>query len=756
MNNVFSRLALGSRAAEGPPRTSWLARVLDVVLGRVVTLVLAVGALGLGIATFTVLAGGVKFGVSSDWVVSVVLANLIVLLLLGLLLAVRLTRVWVERRRGSAGSRLHVRLVLLFSVVAVVPAILVAVFATAFFHYGIQAWFNDRVRTALDQSLEVSRGYLQEHRNAIRADALAMANDLTRAGEVFANAPRQFAQVLATQTALRGLTEAVIFEPVTGQVIASSGVMAGFGTALPPTWSVDVARQGSVAVLNTDNGTSVEAVVRLDAIPTLMLMISRPVDPTILEHMAEVEQAVAEYQQLDQNRYGLQITFALIFAVVALLVLSAAVLIGLVMANQIARPVGRLIMAAERVRAGDLGVRVPEAPTGDEIAGLSRAFNRMTGQLAAQRTELMDAYSQIDERRRFTESVLSGVSAGVIGLDAQGRIELPNRTAGELLGIDVMAGVGGEFSGLVPAFAPLLEAAQAAPDRPLTEEVEIGPPSRRRRLLVRIAAELKAGRPDGFVVTFDDITELKAAERKAAWADVARRIAHEIKNPLTPIQLAAERLKRRFLKEISSDPETFAQCADTIVRHVGDIGRMVDEFSAFARMPQPVFRDEDVGRLAREALVLQKSAHPEIAWTTAIPERGPVAPCDRRLVGQALTNLLQNAADAVAMRAGAGHIGLAVGREANEVRIAVTDDGIGLPETDRARLTEPYVTLKPKGTGLGLAIVKKIMEDHGGALDLEDRPDGQGACAILSLPVSRNDGSRDDGRHGDGRHGDGA
>jgi two-component system, NtrC family, nitrogen regulation sensor histidine kinase NtrY len=765
--SVLGRPILGTLGAERQSRTSWLGRMLDVVLGRVVTLVFAVGALGLGIATFTVLAGGVKFGVSSDWVVSMVLANLIVLLVLGLLLAVRLTRVWVERRRGSAGSRLHVRLVLLFSVVAVVPAILVAVFATAFFHYGIQAWFNDRVRTALDQSLEVSRGYLEEHRDAIRADALAMANDLTRAGEVFANAPRQFAQVLATQTALRGLTEAVIFEPLTGQVIASSGVLAGFGTPLPPSWAVDIARAGSVAVLNTGNGTSVEAVVRLDSIPALMLMISRPVDPTILEHMAEVEQAVAEYKQLDQNRYGLQITFALIFAVVALLVLSAAVLIGLVMANQIVRPVGRLITAAERVRAGELGVRVPEAPTGDEIAGLSRAFNRMTGQLAAQRTELMDAYSQIDERRRFTESVLSGVSAGVVGLDAEGRVELPNRAAAELLGIDVMAGVGDALSRLVPAFAPLLAAAQAAPDRPLTEEVELGPPSRRRLLLVRIAAELKAGRPDGFVVTFDDITELKAAERKAAWADVARRIAHEIKNPLTPIQLAAERLKRRFLKEISSDPETFAQCADTIVRHVGDIGRMVDEFSAFARMPQPVIREEDVGRLARETLVLQKSAHPEIAWTTAIPERGPRAPCDRRLVGQALTNLLQNAADAVAMRAGAGHIGIAVKEEASEVRIAVTDDGIGLPETDRARLTEPYVTLKPKGTGLGLAIVRKIMEDHGGGLDLEDRRDGPGAVAILSLPVrperrpgrsegGRNEGGRSEGGRSDGRPSDGA
>ena len=263
---------------------------------------------------------------------------------------------------------------------------------------------------------------------------------------------------------------------------------------------------------------------------------------------------------------------------------------------------------------------------------------------------------------------------------------------------------------------------------------------------MRIGADLSGGRTDGFVVTFDDITELQSAQRKAAWADVARRIAHEIKNPLTPIQLAAERLKRRFAREITSDPETFTQCADTIVRHVGDIGRMVDEFSAFARMPQPVIKPEDIGRIAREALVLQKTARPQIAWRTEIPEQGPVAPCDRSMLRQALTNLLQNAADAVSMRQGAsdqpgGTIGLAVQSGENDVRIIVTDDGVGLPQEDRARLTEPYVTHKPKGTGLGLAIVKKIMEDHGGRLTLDDRPDGPGAVATLVLPTKVPDGA---------------
>jgi two-component system nitrogen regulation sensor histidine kinase NtrY len=404
----------------------------------------------------------------------------------------------------------------------------------------------------------------------------------------------------------------------------------------------------------------------------------------------------------------------------------------------------------------------------------------MTGQLAAQRTELMGAYSQIDERRRFTEAVLSGVSAGVIGLDPQGRIELPNRAASALVGQDLLLAIGLKLEDVVPEFAPLLREAQAEPDRPRTAEVQIGPATQRRTLLVRIGADRTSLRIDsdeedasaspasfGFVATFDDITELQSAQRKAAWADVARRIAHEIKNPLTPIQLSAERLKRRFAKEITSDPDTFIQCADTIVRHVGDIGRMVDEFSAFARMPQPVIRPEDIGRVVRESLVLQKNAHPDIAWVTDIPDRGPVAPCDRRLLGQALTNLFQNAADAIAMRPIArpgggdtsreadhavlvGRIEISVRVQADAVVIIVSDDGLGLPDQDRFRLTEPYVTHKPKGTGLGLAIVKKIMEDHGGRVLLEDRVPSpawsgpgreRGAVVTLVLPWRSADGA---------------
>jgi two-component system nitrogen regulation sensor histidine kinase NtrY len=728
----------GRKAAAGG---SWRARIGQALQGGGLTIGLALLALVLGIATFMVLSGGTPLGpASTGEVVGIILANLAVLLLLAASLAARVVRMWVERRSGSAGSRLHVRLVLLFGVVAVVPAILVAGFSAVFFNLGIQSWFSDRVRSTLEASLVASRAYLEEHRNTIRADILAMANDLNRAAQVLLpDNGIAFARLLATHTAIRGLTESIVFEPTLGQVVASAGLTTGAVVEPPPSWALEAARAGEVVVLPEEGGAGrVSAIVQLNIPPGLMLMIARPVDPGVLEHMRTTELAFQEYDRLDRNRDDLQITFVLIFGIATLLVLFGAVLLGLLIANRIAGPISRLITAAERVRAGDLSTRVAEGEADDEVASLSRAFNRMTSQLAAQRNELMEAYRQIDERRRFTETVLAGVSAGVIGLDAEGRVNLPNRSASALLGVDLDAAIGLPLSGIAPEFAPLLEAARAAPERPQTAEIRSGPPSARRTLIARLGAEMQGGRVAGYVLTFDDVTELVSAQRKAAWADVARRIAHEIKNPLTPIQLSAERLKRRYLRQISDDPDTFRQCTDTIVRQVGDIGRMVDEFSAFARMPQPVIRPEDANQLLREALVLQRDAHPEITYETVFADPAPVVPCDRRLIGQALTNLLQNAADAVAMRAaeGAGRISARVESDGEEVRFVVEDDGVGLPrEEDRDRLTEPYVTHKAKGTGLGLAIVKKIMEDHGGRLALEDRGDGPGARVALILPL---------------------
>jgi two-component system nitrogen regulation sensor histidine kinase NtrY len=720
---------------------SGLAYVVDLLLGRVATLLVASAALLLGIASFAVLAGRIKLSIHSGAAVAMIMADFAALLWLMVVLAGRLTRVVLEHRRGAAGARLHVRLVALFGGVAAVPAILVAVFAIVFFNFGIQAWFNQRVQTALDESNQVAQGYLQEHNNEIRLDALSMANDLSQNSADLLSNGNELGSYLITQTSLRGLTQAVIFDPESHNIVASAGLFAGSWASIPAADPINQALTGQVAVYSPPGSTVEQAVIKLDITPpptllapTLMLMVEKPVDPAILDHVNKTQEAVAEYQRLSKNRAGLEVSFALIIAVLSLLVLSALVGFGLVIANQIAKPIGHLIRAAELVREGDLSVRVPETATGDEMAGLSRAFNRMTAQLAAQHGELMDVNNQLDERRRFTETVLAGVSAGVIGLDARGRIELPNRAASELLRLDLVPQIGRNLADIAPEFAPLIEAVMANPERPAVAQIEHGRASPKRMLLVRIGAEMKLGVPDGFIVTFDDVTELLAAQRKAAWADVARRIAHEIKNPLTPIQLSAERLKRRFAKEITSDPESFTQCAETIVRHVGDIGRMVDEFSSFARMPAPQMRPEALEVIAREAMVLQRVAHPSIKWEVEVDEPF-TAVCDRRLIGQALTNLLQNAADAVSMREGASRVSLHLLKRDGMACLTVTDDGIGLPEADRGRLIEPYVTHKPKGTGLGLAIVAKIMEDHGGRLELKPAAGGIGAEVSLYLPL---------------------
>ncbi len=742
------------------PATALLARIADLALGKTATLVVAVTALALGIATFAVLSRGMSLAQRPHAEATLLVGNLLVLLLLAAALIVRLARVIGERRSGTAGAKLHVRLVLLFGVVAVTPTIVVGVFAAVFFHFGIQIWFSDRVRTALEEAVQASQGYLQEHNNNISTDAIGMSNALAGRLMLLNSDHEALNQALQYLVDTHDLNNAVVFDPRTGATIGSGSTLGAPGPAIPPQAATLLVRPDEPAVSDSPDGQTVSAIIGIPDSGGLMLLVSRPVDPVILAHARHTQSVVTDYERLDHNRSALQITFVLIFALVALLVLAAAALIGLVLANQIARPVGLLILAAERVREGDLAVRVPEAERDDEVAGLSRAFNRMTGQLSAQRRELMSAYGQIDERRRFTEAVLSGVSAGVIGLDAQQRIELPNRTASALLETDLMQAVGQRLDQVVPEFAALLREAGAQPERAQTAEVQHGAASSRRTLLVRIGPEMRGAVTEGYVVTFDDITELQSAQRKAAWADVARRIAHEIKNPLTPIQLSAERLKRRFLREITTDPDTFAQCADTIVRHVGDIGRMVDEFSAFARMPQPIIRPEDLSRIVRETLILQKSAHPEIHYATDLPDRGPSVSCDRRLVGQALTNLLQNAADGIAMRGRpetvtvdgaveenqtAGTIWLSIQTRDREFRVVVADDGAGLPDEDRQKLMEPYVTHKPKGTGLGLAIVKKIMEDHGGSVMLGDREAGSGAVATLVLPVKPSEGKPADG-----------
>ena len=717
-----------------------------VGLARYAAIALTVAAIASGIATYATLTGSPPYGPDPNTVFILLNVDLVLLLLLATLIARRIVRLWFERRRGLAGSRLHTRLVLLFSLVAVTPAILVAVFSAIFFNFGIQAWFGERVRTALHESLAVTDAYLREHQQAIRADALAMASALSRNAPLLLRSSLIFRRVVERQAAARSLPEAIVFDD-SGTVLATSGLSQALQLEPVPDWAMQKARKGEVAVMAKRKDQRVRALVRLDRFYNTYLYVGRFIDPTVLGHVARTQEAVEVYRKLEGQRSVLQISFFLLFALVALLLLLAAVWTGLLLSNQLMKPIGALIGAADRVSAGDLTVRVAESKEDVDIGGLGRAFNRMTGRLERNRRELIEANRQIDARRKFTETVLAGVSAGVIGLDAEGRINLPNRSASDLLGTDLDKAVGKPLAKVVPEMAELIERARDEPDVLQQSELAIARAGTARTLLVRIATEIIKGEAIGYVVTFDDITELQSAQRKAAWADVARRIAHEIKNPLTPIQLSAERLKRKYLKEITSEPEIFETCTDTIVRQVNDIGRMVDEFSSFARMPAPAVQEEDIGEICRQAVFLQRTANPSIEIDVSLPKITKPLRCDRRQVSQAITNLLKNAVDSIVERQAQmgrapapGRIGLAVTHKASQTVIEVTDNGTGLPEELQHRLTEPYVTTRRKGTGLGLAIVAKIMEDHGGQLALANRPRG-GASArmIFARPAERSE-----------------
>ncbi|MBL8643378.1 MAG: PAS domain-containing sensor histidine kinase [Rhodospirillaceae bacterium] len=707
------------------------------------SIAVAVAALISGAATYAALTGWGFDEPSSTLVLILLNVDTFLLLTLIILVGRRLLRLWVARKSGAAGSRLYVRLALLFGVIAVVPAVVMAVFSALFFTLGVQSWFGERVETAISESAAVARAYLSEHQQVIRGDALAVANDINRQWLQLSSNPALLNNYLSTQAAFRGLTEAVIFTS-DWQVIAKTGytfaLQSGEQIPFP---AIAQANLGEVALVTGENSDRVRALVKLEVYGGAYLYVGRFIDAKVLGHVTRTTAAADEYAKLELRRADIEVSFTLLFSLVALLLAVVAIWFGLNLASRMAQPIAALIDASERVGQGNLGVRVREIAANDEVATLSRAFNRMTRRLEEQQTDLLKANQQLDDRRRFTETVLGGVSSGVVGLDPRGCITLPNRAASLILGTELAGKIGHSIADLVPEFAALLNDIGIARSRSIQREVQIVRAGRSQVFLVRLAVEQAGETVQGYVLTFDDITELQSAQRKAAWADVARRIAHEIKNPLTPIQLSAERLRRKYLDRMTGDDGAlFTQCTDTIIRHVGDIGHMVDEFSAFARMPSPVMAVTDLRKVVLDAVMLQRNAYPKIAFSSAIPQDSVMAKCDARLLGQALTNVLKNAVEAIEARlaqsagSGSGEIHVGLTQESDACLLRITDNGVGLPKDERHRLTEPYVTTRTKGTGLGLAIVKKIIEDHGGTVSLDDAP-GIGAVVTLSLNAAK-------------------
>jgi len=708
-------------------------------------LALGVGFLAVlsGAITYAILSGLIPWTPGRPGLIVLLLINLTLGLSLGALIAWRLVRLWTERKSGRAGARLHVRLVTWFGTIAVVPAILIAIFAAVTLNLGLEAWFSDRVKEALGSAVNVAQHYMNDHERDIIGDAYEIANTIQRDPTLFdANKhvkPTDFFAKLNSLTKDRGLQASYIVDS-NGKILASTKQQYVKDPKPPSAADLAQASSGSIVVDATPGGSTVTALIQMQTLKDAYLLVVRQVDPQVFGYYNRTKLAVSEYNRLDQNRSELQLLFAALYAVVSLVTLLGAVWSGIWAANRLVRPISGLVGAAERVSEGDLSAHVNVAQDDDELANLGHAFNRMTGQLAAQRDDLMTANRLNDERRRFTETVLSGVSAGVIGLDRDGNITIVNRAAARLLNATSEELEGRHYAESVPELSALIRRALSEPAARAGGEITVKRTGSPRQLSVQVSSE--TGNASGFVVTFDDITDLVGAQRTAAWADVARRIAHEIKNPLTPIQLSAERLKRKYGGEVSTDPEIFQQCIDTIIRQVGDIGRMVDEFSSFARMPRPVMRRENAAELLQQAVFLQRVAHPDIAFAVEAPKDPVFFEGDGRLISQALTNVLKNAGEGIAARLAAGDeapgkIQVALQPNGTNFAFTVSDNGIGLPAEHRHRLTEPYVTTRAKGTGLGLAIVRKIMEDHGGEIALADAESGEGALVTLTFPFAQ-------------------
>jgi len=694
--------------------------------GRGETRVLGPIAVGLALLsafiTFIVLADLTPISPTHYVVVSLLLANAATVLLL---LGVIVREVWQvvqARRTGRAAARLHVRIVGLFSIIAAAPAILVAIVASVTLDRGLDRLFSTRTRAAIENSLIVAEAYLRDHAQIVRSDIMVMAFDIARTKPLFDQEPDKLPQFLTFQASVRGLASAMVIDKDL-KVIARADVKVNQTFAIPPREALPHISATEPQIVLLPDTNYVAAVVKLDKYDDRWLYVTRLLDPRVVPQLQATRASVTEYAAIEARRVGVQVAFALMYTVIALIVLLSAVWIGLNFANRLVAPIRRLIGAANAVSTGNLFVRVPVRQSEGDLAHLGETFNRMTQELRTQHDDIMRARDVIDSRRRFTEAVLAGASAGVIGIDGDGCVSILNRSAEKLIGRTEAKALGKPLTEVLPELADIMAAAQAGART--QDQVTISRNGRERTLSVRVTSEQSGESDHGYVVTLDDITELVAAQRTSAWADVARRIAHEIKNPLTPIQLSAERLRRKYGKMIGEDDRgVFVQCTDTIVRQVDDIRQMVDEFSRFARMPKPVIAAEDVADTVREAVFLMRVGHADIDIQAEIPDGPMSARFDRRLISQALTNIIKNATEAIAGvpqdELGKGVIRVYAGRDGDNIVIDVVDNGIGLPKENRSRLLEPYVTTREKGTGLGLAIVGRIVEEHGGSIELRD------------------------------------
>ena len=738
--------ATDEQASERTAKTrSWRLPLLGMEQNR------ALRVLGFGVVFASVLMSTMSFLILSGttgiepspgiWTIIWIVTGVLVLLVIALVVteAVLLLQ---SRMHGAPGSGLQLRMVAMFAFVAAVPAALVAVVATIALNQGLDQWFSDRTRAMVESSRLVARSYMLEHAQVLRDDIIWVATELEQAQATYVEDPQRFERILTALAVTRSLPFTSLLDQ-NGNEIMRAQISVGGGYPRPPPGVTDGVAEGIPTQIAPGSTQFIGSIIKLRGYDETFLFVVRPVDAEVLQYMRLTDENITEYRQYASNRLVFQITFTIMYIGLAVVLLLAALWIGIALANRFVDPIRNLMIASRRVSGGDLDVQVPVQEGRGDLRDLSNGFNRMTQQLKTQREELLKANEVNEKRRQFTEAVVEGVSAGIIGLDSFGAVTLVNARACEMLDKTEIELMGERMEAILPEIAPTMEKARSARRGQVRDQIQLGNETDRRIYQVQLTREGSITESKGYVLTFDDITDLESAQRTSAWADVARRIAHEIKNPLTPIQLSAERLRRRYGNKLEDDREVFDKCINTIVRQVGDIGRMVDEFSAFARMPESAPEMADLSDTVRQAVFLESVRLPEVNIVTLLPDDAIQAWFDNRLVSQVLTNLIKNAVEAfegMALTEGfQPTISVEAHIEGKNARISVSDNGKGWPSENRQRLLEPYMTTREKGTGLGLAIVARIIEQHGGIVELVDaEPDPQGrvgACVTFTLPL---------------------
>jgi two-component system nitrogen regulation sensor histidine kinase NtrY len=694
-------------------------------------------------ASFVVLMGLTGVAPTEQTTLVLIAVNAGFVLVLLALIGREAHRIVMARRVGKAAARLHVRIVAMFALVAAIPAILVAVVASVTLDIGLDRWFEIRTKTIINSSLSIAEAYVRENARNLQGTTLSMANDLDNNRTLYNLDRVRFIELMTQQAQGRALAHAALIR-ADGSFVLTADTSSTVELPDPPIEAVQTAADGRPTLIEPRVRNIVGAIVKLRQIPDVYLYTIREVDSEVIRARQLVRTNSEDYRGLEANRTATQIAFALLYLGLTLVVIMSAIWTGIAVADRLVRPIRQLIGAADEVSTGNLDIQVPVRNSDGDVGSLAQTFNTMIQELKSQRNEILDAKDQVDERRRFSEAVLAGVTAGVVGVDSEGLVTIVNKSAETMLALSPADTLGKNISAVLPYIGRVFESARDSARAVSREQVTFYRTGAERTFNVQITVEESevSDGPRSYVVTIDDITDLVQAQRSTAWADVARRIAHEIKNPLTPIQLSAERIRRRFGKVIVEDREIFDQCTDTIIRQVGDIGRMVDEFAAFARMPKPAMQPMDLREALREASFLVEVSRSDIVFERQFGNEALTGTFDSRLMGQALGNVIKNAAEAIDAgerpEGEPGVIRIRAIQARGFIAVDVIDNGKGLPRENRQRLLEPYMTTREKGTGLGLAIVKKIVEDHGGRLELHDAPadfhGGRGAMIRMILP----------------------